>query len=111
MYKIKKMADGRTLHSLTPLLAIILLLVLVCSVTFFLFLRILPSGLGRTEASSFELTVTAGAINVRAGPGVEYRKLLFLEQGKRAPVISEDPKSGWLLIQLEDGRTGTAPSK
>ena len=94
------------MHFISSSITIVLPLILVCMVTFFLRLRILPSGLARKEASSFELTVTAGAINVRAGPGVEYRKLLFLEQGKRAPIISEDPKTGWLLIQLEDGRSG-----
>ena len=100
------MADSKVAHSATSVLRILLLLILFCVVTFSLLLRILPSGLAKTEASSFELTVTAGAVNVRAGPNVQYRKLLFLEQGQRAPVVSEDPETGWLLIYLEDGRTG-----
>lgn len=98
------MVSGR--GSVKPGFLVLLLCVLFCLVTFLLFWRILPRGFLETDAISFEMTVTAGALNVRGGPDVLYDRIASLQRGIRAPVLATDGESGWLMVLLDDGRSG-----
>lgn len=102
----RRKSNNHTRSSGTAIPIISLLFILLWSVTFVLFHRILPSDLTDTEATSFELTVTAGGLNVRGGPNVRYAKMSSLQQGMRASVLDHDLETGWLLVLLEDGRSG-----
>jgi uncharacterized protein YraI len=53
-----------------------------------------------------QLTVIAEALNVRAGPGVNYPAIDVLSQGDQVPVTGHHTPSGWWQVQLEDGRDG-----
>jgi multidrug resistance efflux pump len=51
-----------------------------------------------------QVEVVAWGLNVRSGPGVEYPVVAGLAQGDIAPVLAVDPQSGWLQVQLPDGK-------
>jgi uncharacterized protein YraI len=53
-----------------------------------------------------QLTVIAEALNVRAGPGVNYPAIDVLLRGDQVPVTGHHTPSGWWQVQLEDGRDG-----
>jgi hypothetical protein len=53
-----------------------------------------------------QLSVIVGALNVRAGPGMNYPVVDVVLQGDQIPVIGHDVSSGWWQVQLKDGRSG-----
>ena len=50
--------------------------------------------------------IISNGLYVRTGPGVEYPTITWLEQGAIVPILSVDPQSGWLQIQLSNGKIG-----
>lgn len=50
------------------------------------------------------ISVTAAALNVRSGPGLNYPVMTVIQQGEIYPV--QATAQGWLYIQLPDGRYG-----
>ncbi|RME98514.1 MAG: hypothetical protein D6768_17140, partial [Chloroflexi bacterium] len=50
--------------------------------------------------------VTAFAVRVRSGPGLDFELVSHLNQGDVVPVLATDPDTGWLQIQLPNGDTG-----
>lgn len=52
------------------------------------------------------VTVVAEAINVRIGPSARTPVIGQLQQGDTAPIITRDPRTGWWLIRLDNGRLG-----
>ncbi len=51
-------------------------------------------------------TVTAGALNVRTGPGVGYAAFTTLGNGARVTLLARDPSATWVKVILVDGRQG-----
>jgi len=58
------------------------------------------------SADSPVLTVLAGALNVRSGPGVTYPAVDVLAQGDEVTIIGQHPASGWWQVALPDGGSG-----
>jgi len=52
------------------------------------------------------LTVLAGALNVRSGPGVTYAAIGLLAQADEVTIIGQHPASGWWQVALPDGGAG-----
>lgn len=50
--------------------------------------------------------VTAGALNVRLGPGVHFRSFARIPQGTGVNLVGRNAAGTWLLVQLADGRIG-----
>lgn len=67
------------------------------------FVQPVPSG-GQTGI------VTAGALNVRTGPGVGFRSFRTIVNGTGVSLIARDATAAWLLVQLADGTTGYVSS-
>lgn len=67
------------------------------------FVQPVPSG-GQTGI------VTAGALNVRTGPGVAFRSFRTIANGTGVSLIARDFSAAWLLVQLADGTTGYVSS-
>lgn len=49
--------------------------------------------------------VTAHALTLRAGPGVEFHALDFLTQGETLTILEEDA-AGWWKVTTQTGQTG-----
>lgn len=54
--------------------------------------------------------VTAGALNMRVGPGVAFRSFRAITNGTGVSLIARDFSAAWLLVQLADGTTGYVSS-
>ena len=50
--------------------------------------------------------MTAWGLNVRAAPGVDQPVSAHLSRGDVAPVLAVDEATGWLKVQLANGKTG-----
>jgi uncharacterized protein YgiM (DUF1202 family) len=54
--------------------------------------------------------VSAGALNMRMGPGVGFVSFRTLANGTGVSLIARDSTAAWLLVQLADGTTGYVSS-
>lgn len=50
--------------------------------------------------------VNAATLNVRTGPGTQYRTFTRVSQGEGVNLAGRNIRGDWLLIQMVDGRTG-----
>ncbi len=48
--------------------------------------------------------VVSWGLNVRSGPGIDYSVIATLAKGDTVPVIEVDPNTGWLQVQLPNGK-------
>ncbi len=62
-----------------------------------------PSAALAQGVSGVSLTVTAGVLNVRQGPGTAYPTLGTLRQGDQRPVSARDPSGAWYQVPLVSG--------
>ncbi len=65
---------------------------------------VLPPTAPAPVSSYGAISVTAPSLNVRSGPGREYRVITVIQRGDIYPVQATAP--GWFYIQLPDGRFG-----
>lgn len=58
------------------------------------------------QASSSPRLVAPGAVNIRAGPGVNYTVIGTLNADTAAPIVGRNPQSSWWQIKISDSQTG-----
>lgn len=57
------------------------------------------------------LATETGYLNVREGPGTNYKKIREVRPGEAYEYVSEDTVAGWYQIKFEDGSTGWVINK
>jgi multidrug resistance efflux pump len=62
-----------------------------------------PTVKAATPTPEAQVEVLASALKVRSGPGVDHPAIAHLTRGATVPIISTDPASGWLEIELPTG--------
>lgn len=63
----------------------------------------LPAG---PPAAAISAEVTATSLNVRAGPGITFRRLGSLSQGQQVTVLARNPEGTWLQVCCVDNQQG-----
>jgi len=58
------------------------------------------------QSSMGEVKVLTWGLKVRTGPGIDYADFAHLAQGQVVPILSVDPATGWLEVELPTGDTG-----
>jgi uncharacterized protein YgiM (DUF1202 family) len=53
-----------------------------------------------------QVEILAWGLKVRTGPGIDQPLLGHLSQGEVVPILSVDPATGWLEVELPTGETG-----
>jgi cell wall-associated NlpC family hydrolase len=70
-------------------------------------LSALSLGISANESYAQEVgTVTASALNVRTGAGIDYSKITLVYKGDKVEILSSS--NGWYNIRLSNGETGWA---
>src|SRR5512141_2585391 len=59
-----------------------------------------------SAAAGLSLTVSAGQLNVRQGPGAAYGVSGTLQGGAAATALGRDATGAWYEVQLADGSSG-----
>lgn len=57
-----------------------------------------------TKAASATAKIVSAGLNVRNGPGLSHPVIVTLVRGDTAPVVKVDLTTGWLQVQLPDGK-------
>jgi PKD repeat protein len=57
-------------------------------------------------AAPLQATITAGALNMRTGPGTQYPAITALPGGTTVTVLAQNQAGNWLKVRLPDGSEG-----
>jgi uncharacterized protein YgiM (DUF1202 family) len=56
--------------------------------------------------STGQAEILTWGLKVRTGPGIGYADFAHLAKGQVVPILSVDPATGWLEVELPSGETG-----